>query len=81
MTRALIRRVEKLEQTMITAADARTGKGHWLISEKDEDLKAKEAALQASAAWEDGDWITHWVVVDPPRWDVYKRQGIRAAGL
>ena len=70
MTRALIRRMEKLERTMVTTADARTGKGHWLISEKGEDRKAKEAALRASEAWTDGDWITHWVVVDPPQRDV-----------
>jgi hypothetical protein len=70
MTRALIRRVEKLEQTMVTTAEARTGKGHWLISEKGEDRKAKEAALRASAAWTEGDWITRWVVVDPPQRDV-----------
>ncbi len=44
---------------MTTTAEARTGKGHWLISEKGEDLKAKEAALRASEAWEEGDWITH----------------------
>ncbi len=67
MTRATLKRVEKLEQTMVTTAEAWTGKGHWLISEKGEDRKAKEAALRASEAWTDGDWITHWVVVDPPR--------------
>ncbi len=66
MTRALIRRVEKLEQTMVSTAEVRTGKGHWLISEKGEDRKAKEAALRASETWNEGDWITHWVVVDPP---------------
>ena len=55
---------------MTTTAEARTGKGHWLISEKGEDREAKEAALRASEAWEDGDWITHWIVVDPPRRDV-----------
>ena len=66
MTHALIRRVEKLEQTMVTMADARTDKGHWLISEKGEDLEAKEAALRASEAWNEGDRIIHWVGVDPP---------------
>ncbi len=67
MIRALIRRVEKLEQTMVTTAEARMGKGHWLISEKGEDREAKEAALRASEEWEEGDWITHWIVVDPPQ--------------
>ena len=70
MTRALIRRVEKLEQIMVTTADARTGRGHWLISEKGEDREAKEATLRASAAWNERDWIIHWVVVDPPQRDV-----------
>ncbi len=69
MTRALMRRVEKLEQAMTATAEARTGKGHWLISEKGEDREAKEAALRASEEWEDGDHITHWIVVDPPRRD------------
>ncbi len=69
MTRALIRRVEKLEQTMVSTAEVRTGKGHWLISEKGEDREAKEAALRASPEWQDGDWITHWVVVAPPQRD------------
>ncbi len=50
MTRALIRRVEKLEQTMATTAEVRTGKGHWLVGRRGEDLEAKEAALRASAA-------------------------------
>ncbi len=70
MTRALIRRVEKLEQTMVTAGNTQTGRSHWLISGKGEDLEAKEAALRASAAWKEGDWITRWVVVDPPQRDV-----------
>ncbi len=70
MTRALMRRLGKLEQIMTTTAEARTGKGHWLISEKGEDREAKEAALRASEEWEDGDHITHWIVVDPPRRDV-----------
>ncbi len=69
MSSATERRLAKLEQTMTTTAEARAGKGHWLISEKGEDLKAKEAALRASEEWEDGDHITHWVVVDPPRRD------------
>ena len=69
MTRSLMRRLDKLEQIMTTTAEARTGKGHWLISEKGEDLEAKEAALRASEAWEDGDHITHWVIVDPPQRD------------
>ncbi len=67
MTRSLIRRLGKLEQTMTTTPGARTGKGHWLISEKGEDREAKEAALRASEEWEDGDWITHWLIVDPPQ--------------
>ena len=67
MTRALIRRMGKLEQTMVTTAEAQTGKGHWLISEKGEDLEAKEAALRASPQWQDGDRITHWIIVDPPQ--------------
>ena len=41
MTRALMRRLGKLEQTMTTTAEARTGKGHWLISEKGEDLEPR----------------------------------------
>ena len=67
MTRSLMRRLDKLEQIMTTTAEARMGKGHWLISEKGEDREAKKAALRASEEWEDGDWITHWIVVDPPR--------------
>ena len=67
MTRSLMRRLDKLEQTMTTTAEARMGKGHWLISEKWEDREAKEAALRASKEWEEGDHITHWVVVHPPR--------------
>ncbi len=70
MSKSMERRLTRLEQTMTTPAEARTGKGHWLISEKWEDREAKEAALRASEAWEDGDWITHWIVVDPPRRDV-----------
>ena len=69
MSKSMERRLTRLEQTMTTPAEARTGKGHWLISEKGEDLQAKEAALRASEEWEDGDHITHWIVVDPPRRD------------
>ena len=69
MTRSLMRRLDKLEQIMTTTPEARMGKGHWLISEKGEDREAKEAALRASEAWEEGDHITHWVIVDPPQRD------------
>ncbi len=70
MSKSMERRLTRLEQTMTTPAEGRTGKGHWLISEKGEDREAKEAALRASEAWEDGDHITHWVIVDPPQRDV-----------
>ncbi len=67
MSKSVERRLTRLEQAMTTTAEARTGKGHWLISEKGEDREAKEAALRASEEWEEGDWITHWIVVDPPQ--------------
>ncbi len=70
MTRALIRRVEKLEQTMVTTAHARTGKGHWLIGKSHEELDAKEAALRSSPDWQDGNNIVRWRIVDPRRRDV-----------
>ena len=66
MTRTLMRRVEKLEQTMTLKDEARAGRGHWLISERGEDLSAKAAALRASEEWQDGDHITVWRIVDPP---------------
>ena len=65
MTRATLKRVEKLEQTMVTTAETWTGKGHWLVGESREELDAKEAALRASPEWQDGDRIVRWRVVDP----------------
>ncbi len=67
MSKSMERRLTRLEQTMAPPAEARTGKGHWLISEKGEDREAKEVALRASEEWEDGDHIAHWVIVDPPQ--------------
>ncbi len=67
MSRAMMKRVGKLEQTMATTAEVWSGKAHTLISEKWEDREAKEAALRASPEWQDGDRITHWIIVDPPQ--------------
>ncbi len=52
MTRATLKRVEKLEQTMATTAEAWSGKGHWLVGKSREELDAKEAALRASPEWQ-----------------------------
>ncbi len=65
MTRALIRRMDKLEDAMATTAETWTGKGHWLVGESREELDTKEAALRASPEWQDGDRIVRWRVVDP----------------
>ncbi len=65
MTRATLKRVEKLEQTMVTTAETWTGKGHWLVGESPQELDAKEAALRASPEWQDGDRIVRWLVIDP----------------
>ena len=65
MTRALNRRMDKLEQAMVVTAETWTGKGHWLVGESREELDAKEASLRASPEWQDGDRIVRWRVVDP----------------
>lgn len=68
MTRALIRRVDKLEQAMATTVQAETGKGHWIVVQPDEDPAQKIAALRASPEWEEGDRFMMWRVVVPKPW-------------
>lgn len=65
MTRALIRRVDKLEQAMATTVQTEMGKGHWLVGHSREELDAKETALRASPEWQDGDRMVKWLVIDP----------------
>ncbi len=65
MTRALNRRMDKLEQAMVPTAEAWTGKGHWLVGGSREELDEKEATLRASPEWQEGDRIVRWRVVDP----------------
>ncbi len=67
MTRALNRRMDKLEQAMAPKDNAWSGRSHQIISEPWEDGDAKVAALRASPEWREGDWITHWRIVDPPQ--------------
>ena len=65
MTRALMRRLEKLEK-MKQMQPAAVGKRHWIIGETDEELDAKEAEVRASPEWREGDTFTRWRIVDPP---------------
>ncbi len=65
MNRTTERRLAQLEQALVTTADARTGKGHWLIGKSHEELDAKEAALRSSPDWQDGDSIVRWRIVAP----------------
>ena len=65
MTRATLKRVEKLEQTLAATAETWIGKGHWLVGESREELDAQEAALRASPEWQDGDRIVRWLAIDP----------------
>ena len=55
MTRALIRRMDKLEQSMVVTAEAETGKGHFIVVDPEEDPAHKIAALRTSPEWEEGD--------------------------
>ena len=65
MTRALTRRMDKLEQAMVTTVEAGTGKEHFIVVQPLEDPAPKIAALRASPEWEEGDQYVIWRVVDP----------------
>ncbi len=65
MSRATMKRVEKLEQAMVTTAEAGTGKGHFIVVQPLEDPAPKIAALRASPEWEEGDQYVIWRVVYP----------------
>ncbi len=62
MSRARIRRLERLEQTKLP--DSR--RWHRIIGETGEDLDAQVMALRSSPGWSKGDGIIRRLIVDPP---------------
>ncbi len=62
LSRALIRRLEKLERTKLS--DSR--RWHRIIGETEEDLDAQAMALRSSPGWSEGDGIIRRLIVDPP---------------
>jgi hypothetical protein len=62
MSRALHRRLERLEQRQPDS-----GRWHQIVGHSDEELAAHEAELNASEAWRDGDHIIAIHVVSPDR--------------
>jgi hypothetical protein len=62
MSRALHRRLERLEQRQPDPV-----RWHQIVGHSDEELAAQEAELNASEAWRDGDHIIAIHVVSPDR--------------
>ena len=62
MSRALIRRLERLEQTKLPGSR----RWHRIIGETDEDLDAQAVVLRGSLLWSEGDGIIRRLIVDPP---------------
>jgi hypothetical protein len=60
MSRALHRRLERLEQRQPDP-----GRWHQIVGHSDEELAAREAELKASKAWREGDHIVAIRVVSP----------------
>ena len=60
MSRALHRRLEKLEQRRPDP-----GRWHQIMGQSDEELAAREAELKASEAWREGDHIIVTRIVSP----------------
>jgi hypothetical protein len=61
MTRPLIRRLAKLEQSKLSV----TRRWHRIIGETDEDLDAQAVVLRGSPEWSEGDGIIRRLIVDP----------------
>jgi hypothetical protein len=60
MSRALHRRLERLEQRRPDP-----GRWHQIMGHSDEELAAQEVELKASAGWRDGDHIIAIRIVSP----------------
>ena len=60
MSRALYRRLERLEQRQPDP-----GRWHQIMGHSDEELDAREAELKASEAWREGDYIIVTRIVSP----------------
>lgn len=63
MSRPLIRRLERLEQTK----PAVSRRWHRIIGETEEGLDAREMDLRATPEWREGDGIIRRLIVDPPQ--------------
>jgi hypothetical protein len=70
MSRALHRRLERLEQRQLDP-----GRWHQIMGHSEEELAAQGAELKASAAWRDGDHIIVTHFVSPEQDDGRKRGG------
>ena len=62
MSRALHRRLERLEQRQPDPS-----RWHQIMGHSDEELAAREAELKASAVWREGDHIIATRIVSPDR--------------
>ena len=62
MSRALHRRLERLEQRQPDP-----GRWHQIMGHSDEELAAREAELKASEVWREGDHIIATRIVSPDR--------------
>ena len=62
MSRALEKRLEKVER--LIPPPAPRGKWHRLISDSEEGLATKRAALMASTDWQEGDHTIERLIVD-----------------
>ena len=60
MSRALQRRLERLEQRQPDP-----GRWHQIVGHSDEELAAREAELKASEAWREGDHIIATCIISP----------------
>jgi hypothetical protein len=60
MSRALHRRLERLEQRQPDPV-----RWHQIMGHSDEELAAREAELKASEAWREGDYIIVTRIVSP----------------
>ena len=65
MSRALERRLERLERLKASNAWWLHGQCHTIMGDTDEELEAKEAELKASPRWTEGDRLIAIRFVDP----------------